>query len=97
MRRKPASPSRKFPEAQPPVPVEPVEPTGPIRLLSKKEVLAIVGVSGVTLWSWTKAGTFPAPRVIGPGTGHSRMGWLSTEVEAALLNAPRRYPKGARP
>jgi predicted DNA-binding transcriptional regulator AlpA len=88
-----------FPKPQPPVPVaSPVEVSGPVRVLSKKEVLErLGGISHVTLWSWIKAGAFPPARVLGPGQGHrSRMGWLSTEVEQWLLNAPRRIPKGTK-
>jgi predicted DNA-binding transcriptional regulator AlpA len=91
-------PGSTFPKLSKPVPIaEPVEVSGPVKLLSKKEVLAIVGVCNVTLRSWIMAGRFPAPRVLGPPDGghRSRMGWIDTEVYAAIANAPRRMPKGS--
>ena len=62
------------------------------RLLSKREVLAIVGVSYPTLWSMMRANTFPRSRVVG---GKSM--WLSTEVEAWMAALPRSRLKGDRP
>jgi predicted DNA-binding transcriptional regulator AlpA len=59
------------------------------RLLSKREVLAIVGVSYPTLWSMMRAGTFPRSRVVG---GKSM--WLSSEIEAWLAALPVRQLKG---
>jgi predicted DNA-binding transcriptional regulator AlpA len=59
------------------------------RLLSKREVLAIVGVSYPTLWSMMRAGTFPRSRVVG---GKSM--WLSTDIEAWLATLPVRKLKG---
>jgi predicted DNA-binding transcriptional regulator AlpA len=59
------------------------------RLLSKREVLAIVGVSYPTVWSWMRHGKFPRSRVVG---GKSM--WLSTEVEAWLAALPVRRLKG---
>jgi predicted DNA-binding transcriptional regulator AlpA len=93
------NPSRPpFPKAAPPVPpAVPVEVSGPLKLLSKAEVLAILGVSTVTLWDWVRKGHFPPGRVLGTGGGHrSRLVWVKTEVEAAVLNSPRRLPKGSK-
>ena len=59
------------------------------RLLSKREVLAIVGVSYPTLWSMMRANTFPRSRVVG---GKSM--WLSTDIEAWLATLPVRKLKG---
>jgi predicted DNA-binding transcriptional regulator AlpA len=59
------------------------------RLLSKREVLAIVGVSYPTLWSMMRAGTFPRSRVVG---GKSM--WLSPDIEAWLATLPVRKLKG---
>ena len=59
-------------------------PRGPppaVRLMSKHEVLAVVGCSYPTLWAWMRAGTFPRGRVVG---GKSM--WLSTEIDAWLEN-----------
>jgi len=91
-------PKKPFPKPRKAVPVsEPVAPTGPIKLLSKKEVLAIIGVTNVTLWDWIRKGRFPAAVVIGPDGGHrSKQGWIDTEVYSAIANAPRRLPKGSK-
>jgi predicted DNA-binding transcriptional regulator AlpA len=58
-------------------------------LLSKREVLAVVGVTYPTLWAWMRAGTFPRSRVVG---GKSK--WLSTEIEAWMTDLPVRRLKG---
>jgi predicted DNA-binding transcriptional regulator AlpA len=62
------------------------------RLLSKREVLAIVGVSYPTVWSWMRQGKFPRSRVVG---GKSM--WLSTDIEAWLATLPVRKLKGDAP
>jgi predicted DNA-binding transcriptional regulator AlpA len=91
-------PSRPFPKHIQAVPNSaPAEVSGPIKLLSKKEVLALLGVSNVTLWDWIRKGHFPASVVIGPDGGHrSKQGWIDTEVYKAIANAPRRMPKGTK-
>ena len=61
-------------------------------LLSKRDVLAIVGVSYPTLWAMMRANTFPRSRTVG---GQSK--WLSTEVEAWLAALPHRRLKGDVP
>src|SRR6478672_6963776 len=43
-------------------------------LLSKRQVLAIVGVSYPTIWAWMRQGTFPRSRAVG-----GRSMWVSTE------------------
>ena len=44
-----------------------VSPTTPIKkMLTKQDVLDLVGVSAVTLWSWIRQGIFPPAVVIGP-------------------------------
>ena len=62
------------------------------RLLSKREVLGIVGVSYPTIWSMMRANTFPRSRVVG---GKSM--WLSTDIEAWLATLPVRKLKGDEP
>jgi predicted DNA-binding transcriptional regulator AlpA len=64
-------------------------PPAQFRLLSKREVLAIVNVSYPTLWSWMRRGTFPRSRVAG-----GRSVWRSDEVEAWLAGLPVRKLKG---
>ena len=59
------------------------------RLLSRAEVIELTGVSGVTLWSWQRAGKFPRSRNL-----NSKAVWLSSEVEAFLNNLPITRLKG---
>jgi predicted DNA-binding transcriptional regulator AlpA len=90
-------PKKPFTKPQPSVPLAaPVRPTGPISILSKGEVLEILGVSPVTLWCMIRRGSFPAPRQFGPeGTHRAKIGWIDSEVYEAIANAPRRFPKGS--
>jgi predicted DNA-binding transcriptional regulator AlpA len=60
-----------------------------IRLLSKSEVLAIVGVTYPSLWAWMRAGNFPRSRVVG-----GRSMWRSDEIDAWLAGLPVRGLKG---
>jgi prophage regulatory protein len=48
------------------------------RFLSRKQVLALINRSPVTLWRWTRAGIFPAPCKIGPRS----VAWLESEIAA---------------
>jgi predicted DNA-binding transcriptional regulator AlpA len=63
-----------------------------VRLMPKREVLAITGCSYPTLWEWMRAGKFPRSRVV---CGKSM--WISTEVEAWMQNLPVRRLKGDAP
>ena len=47
------------------------------KILSRREVAAIFGVSVVTLWRMVRRGMFPAPFRISPG----RVGWRASTVE----------------
>lgn len=38
------------------------------RLLTQREVCALLGVSRISLWAWRKAGKFPQPVVLGART-----------------------------
>ena len=67
------------------------QPTAP-RLLSKREVLDITGVSYPTIWQMMCRGEFPRSRIVG---AQSR--WLSTEVDAWLAGLPIRRLKGDAP
>jgi len=68
----------------------PAPPAGlGVRLLSKREVLAIANVSYPTLWSWMRQGMFPRSRVAG-----GKSVWRSDEVEAWLGALPIRKLKG---
>ena len=61
----------------------------PTRLLSKNEVVEIVGATYPTIWSWMRAGAFPRSRVVG-----GRSMWLSDEVNEWLAGLPVRRLKG---
>jgi predicted DNA-binding transcriptional regulator AlpA len=65
-------------------------------VLSKADVMEKLGIrSYLTLRSWVINNGFPAPRELGSGNGRSLVGWLSSEVDAWLVNRPRRMPKGS--
>jgi predicted DNA-binding transcriptional regulator AlpA len=93
-------PKRQFPNPSPatPLPEPAAAPTAPVKLLTAKEVMAKCGVkSWVTIWSWIKQGHFPPGRVIGSGNGRrSTLRWIESEVDLALVNMPRRFPKGRK-
>lgn len=59
------------------------------RLLSRPEVVKIVGVSFQSLWAWMRAGTFPRSRIVG-----GRSMWLSSEIDGWLADLPVRPLKG---
>ena len=63
-----------------------------VRLLSKREVLAIANVSYPTLWAWMRQGMFPRSRVAG-----GKSVWRSDEVDAWLSALPIRKLKGDQP
>ena len=64
----------------------------PKRLLDKRDVLAITGLSYPTIWAWMRDGKFPRSRVVG---GKSM--WLSSEIETWLAALPVRQLKGDEP
>ena len=72
----------------------------PSRLLSRAEVLEIVGVTYPTLWAWVRDGHFPAARVLGfkktEGNKGGRVAWLESEVQAWIASRPKRFPKGTK-
>ena len=53
------------------------------RLIFRSELIDIVGVSYVTVWSWMRAGTFPRGRDIG-----GRTAWIESEVAAWIASRP---------
>jgi predicted DNA-binding transcriptional regulator AlpA len=61
----------------------------PVRLISKRAILAITGLTFPTIWKMMRAGTFPRSRIVG---GKSM--WLSNEIDAWLANLPVRALKG---
>jgi predicted DNA-binding transcriptional regulator AlpA len=64
-------------------------PPPAVRLMSKHEVCAIVGVSFPSLWTWMRNGTFPRSRIVG---GQSK--WLSSDIDQWLAALPVRRLKG---
>jgi predicted DNA-binding transcriptional regulator AlpA len=67
------------------------EPLG-VRLLSKAEVLAVVGISYPALWKWMRDGKFPRSRLVG-----NKSMWLSTDIAAWLTALPPCRLKGDSP
>jgi len=67
-------------------------PDGPhiegIRLISKTEVLARVGVSFPTLWLWMREGRFPLSRDLGGSSA-----WIESEVTDWIESLPVREYK----
>ena len=60
------------------------------RLIAKREVLELVGVSYPTLWEWQRQGIFPRARQL----GINKSVWLESEVRAWINALPRRPIKG---
>jgi predicted DNA-binding transcriptional regulator AlpA len=59
------------------------------RLIFRSELIDIVGVSYVTVWSWMRAGTFPRGRDIG-----GRTAWIESEIADWIASRPIRRLKG---
>jgi prophage regulatory protein len=55
------------------------------RMVSKREVVSITGLSGVTIWRRMKAGDFPLSLQLTP----SKIGWFLHEIEAWVDSRPR--------
>lgn len=55
-------------------------------ILRTTELLALIGVSRMTLWRWLKAGTFPQPIKLGTRA----VGWRKAEVEEWVRNLSRK-------
>lgn len=53
-------------------------------VLSKKQVLAMVGLSFPTVWKMMREGTFPLSRRL----SSSKIGWLRSEVVEWLRSRP---------
>jgi predicted DNA-binding transcriptional regulator AlpA len=67
-----------------------------ITFLSRKQVLALVGVSYATMWVWIKEGEFPPACVLNPKQkGRTKIAWLEHEVRHWMATRPRRIPKGS--
>jgi predicted DNA-binding transcriptional regulator AlpA len=60
-----------------------------VRLISKKEIVAITGLSFPTVWKLMRAGKFPRSRIVG-----QKSKWRSDEIEQWLARLPIRKLKG---
>ncbi|MBJ6799736.1 helix-turn-helix transcriptional regulator [Geomonas propionica] len=61
---------------------DPKGTTSTSKVLTRRQVLKILGVSGTTLWRMEQSGTFPKGRQIST----RRVGYLEADVEAWMQN-----------
>ncbi|WP_082833092.1 AlpA family phage regulatory protein [Geobacter anodireducens] len=54
------------------------------RMIRLPEILNLTGVSRSTIWRWIKAGNFPRPVRMSPGT----IGWRSSDVLGWIDSLP---------
>jgi predicted DNA-binding transcriptional regulator AlpA len=66
----------------------------PIKFLTREEVLALIGVSYVTLWTWIRDGKFPPARELVGDAKRNRIVWIESEVQAWMASRPKRLPVG---
>jgi prophage regulatory protein len=85
-----AAKTRKTPALTPERVGEAHQSQGPPRLMSKHEVLAVVGCTYPTLWAMMRRGEFPRSRIV----GRIKSAWLSTEIEQWMAALPMRRLKG---
>jgi predicted DNA-binding transcriptional regulator AlpA len=64
----------------------------PPRLISKSEVVAIIGVSFPTIWHWMRLGKFPRSLICG-----GRTVWIESAITDWVNALPRRRLKGDPP
>lgn len=64
------------------------------RLLSKAEVLEIVGVTFPTLWLWMRENRFPRSIVLQPDQKFSRVAWREQDIQEWCDQRPTRILKG---
>jgi prophage regulatory protein len=55
-----------------------------MNILSKKDVIKMIGLSPVTLWRMEKAGNFPNRIKLGP----RRIGWREDDVNSWIESRP---------
>ena len=60
--------------------------------MSRREILALTGLTYPTVWKMMRAGTFPRARIVG---GKSM--WLRTEIDTWMAALPLRKLKGELP
>ena len=73
--------------------VPPYRERDSIRLIYKPELLALVGVSYGSIFSWMRRGKFPLAREIGPGGRTCRIAWVESEIQDWLAARPPRRMK----
>jgi prophage regulatory protein len=61
----------------------------PVRLISREEVVARVGLTYPTIWKWMRAGKFPRSRQNG-----GRSSWVESEVDLYIVTRPVKPLKG---
>lgn len=52
------------------------------KIIRRKQLAKILGVSEVTVWRWECEGRLPKKRQIGPNV----VGWLASEIDAWLAD-----------
>jgi predicted DNA-binding transcriptional regulator AlpA len=63
----------------------------PPLLLSRTQVLDLIGVTYVTLYTWMRSDQFPLAVMLGPPEGkRSKIAWHASEVYAWIESRPRR-------
>jgi predicted DNA-binding transcriptional regulator AlpA len=73
---------------------EPASNPPTVRLIFRPELLALVGVSYGSIFTWMRNGRFPLARELGPAGGRSsRIGWIESEVLDWIANRPKRQMK----
>ena len=64
------------------------------RLLSKAEVVSIVGVGFVTIWKWMLAKKFPRCVILQPDQRFSKVAWHEDDIEKWVKDRPLSSLKG---
>ena len=64
------------------------------KLLTKQEVINLIGFSYGTIWLWMRQGRFPRSLVV---PGSDRVRWHEREIREWLDNLPRQRLKGDPP
>lgn len=72
------------------IPDDDAPPRACPRLIAKREVLELIGVSYPTIWKWMQEGIFPRSRQL----GINKTVWLESEIYAWINALPRRPIKG---
>jgi prophage regulatory protein len=50
------------------------------RLLPRREVLRLIGISNTTLWHWIKSGQFPEPLILNPTAKFHKLAWKEDDI-----------------